>query len=348
MAVVLDKQDFAKYPFLKEAQDAISANAYSLESLLKEGPRGFLIEKATRRVMQALSFPREGLDSGFDFPEGEVISYALARVIVSCMDDRTVIDRLARYEALRASQFLQDEPAEKRRFVAEQIGFDPDARTLPVTAYVELTAGLRDQKWRLVNREVKRGNVALEPEEGDDLLRERLRLILARQLPLKIPSPLCERLTPAIERIGAAFQEVLMEDFGEVEEECFPPCINALIDAVTKGTNIPHTGRFALTAFLHSIGLSSLQIIEVFTRAPDFDVERTTYQVEHITGSSGTEYTPPSCATMKTYGLCVHRDGLCEHVSHPLNYYRTKKKKGKKAATGSDAQQTETRQQPSQ
>jgi DNA primase large subunit len=347
MPVVLDKQDFAKYPFLKEAQDAISANAYSLETLLKDGPRGFLIEKATRRVMQALSSPREGYDSGLDFPEGEVISYALARVIVSCMADRTVIDRLARYEAMRASQFLQNEPAEKRRYVAEQIGFNPDSRTLPVTAYVELTAGLRDLRWRLVNREVSRGKVVLEAEERDDLLRERLRLILARQLPLKIPPNLCERLNPAVERITTAFQEVLMEDFGEVEEESFPPCINALIDAVTKGTNIPHTGRFALTAFLHSIGLSSLQIIEIFTRAPDFDVERTTYQVEHITGSSGTEYTPPSCATMKTYGLCVRRDALCEHVSHPLNYYRTKKKKGKKAPS-SDAPQAGTRQQPSQ
>lgn len=347
MAVVLDKQDFAKYPFLKEAQDAVSANAYSLETLLKDGPRGFLIEKATRRVMQAISSPREGHDSGLDFPEGEVISYALARVIVSCMADRTVIDRLARFEAMRASQFLQNEPAEKRRYVAEQIGFDPDSRTLTVTAYVELTAGLRDQKWRLVNRKVSRGKVVLDAEERDDLLRERIRLILAHQLPLKIPADLCERLTPAVERITTAFQEVLMEDFGEVEEKSFPPCINALIDAVTKGTNIPHTGRFALTAFLHSIGLSSLQIIEIFTRAPDFDVERTTYQVEHITGSSGTEYTPPSCATMKTYGLCVHRDTLCEHVSHPLNYYRTKKKKGKKA-TSSDAQQAETRQQPSQ
>jgi DNA primase large subunit len=62
------------------------------------------------------------------------------------------------------------------------------------------------------------------------------------------------------------------------------------------------------------------------------------YQVEHITGrgGSGTEYTAPACAAMRTTGLCVNRDALCERVAHPLSYYKVKKKdsarKGKSAA----------------
>jgi len=52
------------------------------------------------------------------------------------------------------------------------------------------------------------------------------------------------------------------------------------------------------------------------------------YQVEHITGrgGSGTEYTAPACAAMRTTGLCVNRDPLCERVNHPLSYYKVKKK----------------------
>jgi DNA primase large subunit len=53
------------------------------------------------------------------------------------------------------------------------------------------------------------------------------------------------------------------------------------------------------------------------------------YQVEHITGrgGSGTEYTAPACAAMKTTGLCIRPDTICEKVNHPLSYYKLKKKK---------------------
>jgi DNA primase large subunit len=70
------------------------------------------------------------------------------------------------------------------------------------------------------------------------------------------------------------------------------------------------------------------------------------YQVEHITGrgGSGTEYTTPACAAMRTTGLCVHRDSLCEKVNHPLNYYKTKKrdKSGKyqKPGTGKEPEKS--------
>ena len=73
--------------------------------------------------------------------------------------------------------------------------------------------------------------------------------------------------------------------------------------------------------------------MEVYQRSPDFDIEKTLYQVEHISGSSGTEYTPPSCATMETNGLCVNRAALCERVGSPLGYYRKKKGGPQQAGT---------------
>ena len=104
----------------------------------------------------------------------------------------------------------------------------------------------------------------------------------------------------------------------------------ALIMALAGGANLTHMGRFALTAFLHTIGLSVTQIVEVYQRSPDFDIEKTLYQVEHISGRSGTEYTPPSCATMETNGLCVHRDALCERIGRPARVLS--EEEGKSAA----------------
>jgi DNA primase large subunit len=177
-----------------------------------------------------------------------------------------------------------------------------------------------------VNRELEAGRVVVREEEKDELIRERIRVVLQRQLPLDVPGYICALLAPALESITTAHQASVLEQFGTIDEGSFPPCINALIGALTGGRNIPHTGRFALTAFLHTIGMDTNAIVELYCRAPDFDVGKTLYQVEHITGRGGTEYTAPSCAAMRTTGLCVNKNLLCTHVKHPLHYYRKKKK----------------------
>jgi DNA primase large subunit len=329
MEIDLDKKDLAKYPFLKEAQSIVSSGNYSFDSLIESTTGKIIIQKASERILEALS-PKMRVDEvNLDFPEGEILSYAFARLIASCMEDRMIIDRLTRYEAHRAFHFLRTEDEQKKAYIALSLGIDLNSDTLPLKTYVELISSLRDSKWRLVNRRITHGTVSVEPEERNELLRERIRIALQRQLPLAVPENLCSRLEPIIERISITYQKKILEQFGMIEEEYFPPCINALIDAISQGRNIPHTGRFALTAFLHTIGMSSAQIVEIFTRAPDFDVSRTLYQVEHISGSSGTEYTPPACATMLTFGLCVNRDKICDQINHPLSYYKFRKKRKK-------------------
>lgn len=123
-----------------------------------------------------------------------------------------------------------------------------------------------------------------------------------------------------------------VEDFGRIRTTRLPPCMYRLLAMVQSGEGISHSGRFALTAFLHTIGLSSDQILAIFSNIADFDESKTRYQIEHITGQiSGTEYTPPECSTMKSYNLCPGPDELCsqEWVKHPLTYYRVKGRKAK-------------------
>jgi DNA primase large subunit len=58
---------------------------------------------------------------------------------------------------------------------------------------------------------------------------------------------------------------------------------------------------------------------------PGFGEEMTRYQTDHIQGeTSPTEYTAPSCATMKAYGDCTNPDDLCDAINHPLSYYEAK------------------------
>ena len=328
MPVEFDKKDLAKYPFLKEAQQLVSDSGYSIDVLIKK--KHLTVGKGAERVEKAIKFDYIFDDIRLDMAEWEILSYAFARILISCMDERNLIDRLCRYEAERTLFFLQNEKPDKKEYVMSVAGLSASEGKVSVTDYVELCSGLHDLKWRLINRDIRSGYVEIEKSEYDELLKERIRTMLAGQLPLPVGESICSMLSSLTEGLSSGYQEMPMEQFGEIDEGSFPPCMKAIINAVTDGTNIPHTARFSLTAFMHIIGMDIHQIVEVYTRAPDFDVEKTMYQVEHISGKGGTEYTPPTCATMKTYGLCVNRDSYCKRVTHPLSYYKLRKKYEKK------------------
>jgi DNA primase large subunit len=167
---------------------------------------------------------------------------------------------------------------------------------------------------------------------------------------LDVPQALCESIRSYTEDIREEL-EVLRKKYDDGTFEpssgfrvrdpsSFPPCIAAILSNLRDGVNVPHTARFAVTAFLLNIGLTEDEIIEIYKNAPDFDEERTRYQVEHIAGNKGNvRYTAPSCDTMRTYGNCIkplqglrgrgaepHSDDVCEKITHPLSYYKLKLK----------------------
>jgi DNA primase large subunit len=340
MDFVPSAKELSHFPFLKKAQNHIKTRFLSLDSLLKD-PRGeALIARANERIRDAISSKKTGVQEISDSVDDEIASYALARIIVSCVHDKQLMDRLTRYEAERGYYFLVNEEEWNQNYkledagysrlciaLADELGIKVSQYRMPLTDYVELVSTLHEDRFRLVNRRLVRGFVEIKKEERYELLRERMRMIMRHDLPHKVPSSLCEQLSLNILSIKKVYQEQMLQQFGAIDESAFPPCMQALVSALTAGTNITHAGRFALTTFIHTIGMNVADIARMYARSPDFDPEKTMYQVEHITGrgGSGTEYITPACAAMKTTGLCVNRDKICEHVNHPLNYYRQKK-----------------------
>lgn len=334
-------KELSRFPFLKKAQDHIKNRFSSLDALLRDRHGDALIESAVTRIQDALASKKKADYEISLSTEDEIASYALARIIASCINDRQLIDRLTRYEAERAYHFLVSEEEWNQNYrqgdsdysllfegISEELGIRVSSDRMALADYVELVSPMHDDRYHLINRRVERGFVRVKREERYELLRERIRVLMRRDLPHKVPTSLCEQLAPKAARIKKAYQEQMLQQFGSVEESAFPPCMQALITALTSGTNLTHAGRFALTAFLHTIGMDVPGIAALYGRSPDFDIERTMYQVEHITGrgGSGTEYTTPACAAMRTTGICVHADKLCERVNHPLSYYKAKKK----------------------
>ncbi len=334
-------KELSHFPFLKKAQDHIKSRFSSLDSLFNDKKGELLIDRALGRIQDGITIKKTFAPEITGSADDEIAEYALARIIVSCVHDKTLIDRLTRYESDRAYYFLVNEEEWNQNYhqddseyshlcivLAHELGIQITKDRIPLADYVELVAPLHQDRFNLVNRRLEHGFVDIKKDERYELLRERIRVLLRRDLPHKVPTSICEKLGPRVAQVKKVYQEQMLEQFGTIEESSFPPCMQALITALTAGTNLTHAGRFALTTFLHTIGMDANGIGQLYARSPDFDLEKTMYQVEHITGrgGSGTEYTTPACAAMRTTGLCIQSDALCEKVNHPLSYYRAKKR----------------------
>jgi DNA primase large subunit len=94
----------------------------------------------------------------------------------------------------------------------------------------------------------------------------------------ELPLPVNDSIIPAFsnsidlvrEEVARRKAQFEKENYGKVSFLRLPPCMKKLLDMMKSGQNVPHVGRFALTSFLHTIGMSNDEIVAVFSSSPDF------------------------------------------------------------------------------
>lgn len=328
----------AKYPFTKQAAKYTSRLSISPLELAYGKAYGAARRRGKERVIQTI---QHGIIYGkSQNPLIELLSYPTARILISLINDNYLLRRYALAEAKHTYLYLQEESLTQLSELAERnfkINIRPDKPIkIHFTDYLKHTP--HAPKWKLINRTLENGFISLTHRELARLLQEAIRKKILSELPLNIPRILSEPYKDDLKDIQKLLAKRKMQlrpaevVKGEIVQEAFPPCMAKIILDLKSVQNVPHHARFAITAFLINIGMDIADIVDLFNVSPDFDVDRTRYQVEHIAGvrGAGTKYTPPSCSAMKTYGICPGGDGLCEEVNHPLNYYFKKIKKGRR------------------
>jgi DNA primase large subunit len=300
-----------------------------------------VLSRAESRVREAIEYARvvrnpKNLDI-------EIISYPVALLLAAATENSYIRKRYALAEAKQASVDLDLEPKEKILRIAENFGWRitllsghgsdvPSDFALHFTDYLRNTTQLStSSEWKLVNRVMIDGNVYLNQADIVRLLEEEIR----KNIEQRLTATELTKLPPKISEIAGNLKKLAAEKAGEFENEGFPktivqaaypPCIVALYDAASKSRHLSHMGRFTLTSFLLTVGMSPEQLTNLFRSFSDFNERLTRYQVEHIAGSrgTGTRYTPPNCETLQTHNLCVNRDELCRGSRNPLVCYKRK------------------------
>ncbi|WP_136600661.1 DNA primase large subunit PriL [Salinigranum halophilum] len=341
----------ARYPFFSAAREAVRAADLSLFGLVdRDAPA---VERARERVERALTAGTTAPEEPDRWdPTDDLLSYPIARILVSLLDDGTAVKKYAAAEAATAAdRFEADFGSEDdglrsvervgvtREEVLDEFGIDAEPELeserrrasrgrgwyrVALETYLTYSDPDWGDDWRLVNREVAAGRVRIEQAELDRLVEEAVRRRVAEGLPFDVRERNPD-LADALEPTLASVRQLLTaghaptSGVGVVEPSLFPPCVKALLERSRGGERLSPESRFALTAFLVAIGLDG----ETIASVAGVDEEAATTQVEFLRDREGVQYPSPSCATMQAYGDCVNRDDRCERITHPLSYYKT-------------------------
>lgn len=331
------KNDLAKYPFLKETADYVRKLDFKIEDLTTP-EFAKVLERAEERVEEAI------LDTlvsrRLRNEDVEILSFPVAIMFTVATQNTFIKKRYALAEAKQTFEDLRLESKGKLETVAQNFNWEltpledsipPFEFTLHFTDYLKNTTHLREGKWKFVNRALDHGKVHLTRNETARLLSEEVRRHVESRQEAKDMPTLPSEITTIAEKI----KKLSVEEIGEAEmggfpktvvQSAFPPCVQALYQAFASGRHLSHVGRFTLTSFLINVGMPSDTVIDLFKSFSDYNERMTRYQVEHIAGDKGsrTRYTPPSCDTLRTHGVCTNPDNLCQRTHHPLNYYKRK------------------------
>jgi DNA primase large subunit len=358
----LTHQTVSRYPFRTEAQEWIRDRGVSLADVLTSPVYRQVIEEGRDRVMEAMS--EDGIHDRTAYDDAPaiiaVLSYPIARMLVSTVGDILLIRRYALKEAKAAYGHLVGEDAEFLLDLAEEeLGLsaelveDAEEETvrLHFSDYLKSASSIRHRAWKLHNQDLREGFVHLPKRKFARLLQEALRQRIEDELPLEVNEAILEQLADEIdtvvEGVEALRESVQRESYGEFSLEFMPPCMMDLLTKTQQGVNVPHMGRFALTAFLSHAGLDADDILHLFKASADYKESVAKYQVDHITGGiSGTRYTPPSCSTMQTYGICL-KDKTCENIGSPRYYYFKRQRRAERLS-GNQAPPPETEREAEQ
>jgi len=330
---------------LQETKEHISELSIDLAELA-EVER--IVVRAKKRITASFEVGSYLLQKPSKNLEVEVGSFPVSIVMVIGVKDNTLTERFALHEASRIYKYLQDEKNETLLSIAKI--FDWEIRETKQTPYQfamnfsnylkNASRGrlVHNREWKLVNRQLQKGEVYVSKREVCRLLQEEVKKYI-EDIARKGISTIPQNIQEAIDEIKSRFMKLKphLSEFDKIvkaEESEYPPCIRKLLDRTVKGQHLSHTERFTLVTYLLHQNVSIDVIVNIFANVADFRENKTRYQVEHLAGLKGsrTKYRPYNCSTLKTHGVCPDpNDPICHTINNPLTYHLRKKPAEEKA-----------------
>lgn len=300
-------------------------------------------------------------------PEDTILTYPTTRMFITVLGNEYVLRRFATAVSKHAGVFLENEDDAKIVLLATtpgnlgerpwQVVYQKATQTkreliagrifewkLFFRDYVSVAQNFHDAYWKLVNRPVSGGWVYLLKPDIARLMEEAIKVRIgrsglkpSRELPsaTDLPPNLREALGRVSKKVKKRTSELRQYDIEGLGagESAYPGCMKQILDKLNRGIGISHNERLALVFFLSNVGKDIDDILQAFSKVPDFDVTRTRYYVEHAMGmrGGGTKYKSFGCPKLQTFGVCSPQDDWCRRgkigartLRGPLDFYRAR------------------------
>ena len=299
--------------------------------------------------------------------------YLIIKILLYLLDDKSISNRIANlYSKVTYSELVKEDDAYLYD-ICKDLNLDLLYYQVPVkygiiitkdqqedlysnfrihyTDYLRLAVNLIDDFRKLINNPLSEGYVFIQKRNLSRLLQEFVRekfflkdgddkssieALKKKLLKIKEFNELHERILANWELKKEDFEYSI--EFKSVEgseiSTNFPPCIKEILSKIQEGQNLIHNERLFIVWFLIAVNYQVDTIINLFSSMPDFNREKTAYQVKYAKKKM---YTPYKCSTLKSFNLCMakkFKDKLClegflsrklneqKFITHPLFYVK--------------------------
>ncbi|MFW9822896.1 MAG: hypothetical protein ACFFE4_08180 [Candidatus Thorarchaeota archaeon] len=337
---------------------------------------GSLIKERLLKLFEAAFNNREDIPD-YKSDKLNIYVYLLLKIFIYVFNDRIFANRLANlYSKITYNDLLNENDDSILYHICEDLGleikyYDPPISfgkkivknqqelleanfTIHFIDYLRLASNLRDEWRRLANNSLQDGFVYIKNERLIRLMQEYVRnKLVINEIEDKASIDQFINRVSEIPEFKEIFDKI-KKDWDERKEEfddkikiniertkdflkLFPPCINEIRKKAEQGQNLNHNERLFIVWFLLALDFPVERIVDVFSTLPDFDREKTLYQVNF---AKRKKYVPYKCLTLKSLNLCMaHKDKLCSEgygpddltekwkIAHPLAYVRVKNKR---------------------
>ena len=219
--------------------------------------------------------------------------------------------------------------------------------------YLNLASNLRDEYRKLVHNSLQKGYVYIQNRNLMRLIQEyvrnkilseetedkaSLKSFLDKAFKIQEFKELYEKINIIWTKRKEDFDFTFKFDFTSKTDilKLYPPCVLEILKKAKEGQNLVHHERLFIVWFLLALDYPVEKVVDVFSTLPDFDRDKTNYQVEY---AKKKKYTPYQCSTLQSISLCMkekYKNTLClegygsvepserKKLKHPLAYVRIK------------------------
>jgi len=316
------------------------------------------------------------------FDNLNVYVYLLLKILLYALNNKIIRNRIANLYSKNAYNDLERENSESNLYdICQDLGLKINYYDTPVNYgikivkdqrekrktnftiyyidYLQLASNLRDEYRKLAHNPLEDGYVFIQNKALIRLIQEYVRSkLLIEETGDKVSlkafiqevskiqgfKDIFDRIESLWDKRKEEFDFTFKIDIKSKEDMLmlYPPCVIEILKKAEEGQNLVHHERLFIVWFLLALEYPVENVVDIFSTLPDFDRDKTTYQVEYAKKKN---YTPYQCSTLKSLGLCMatkYKDKLClegygsiepterKKLKHPLAYIRIKKYRSEK------------------